>query len=136
VDWINLAHDSIEDPVDGSCEQHNITSDSINGKESLHTMSDNLLSIPVPHGGKGKVIPAHTIEARWRLVVNITYRPLYPREKKIRYLLNRALDVPHGRYGRFGGKKNILILPGFESQIVRPSYYPKTSQLPFVAVYI
>jgi len=44
--------------LDGSCELQNKTSDSTNGKEFLHKVSDYLFSITVLDGGSGKLVPA------------------------------------------------------------------------------
>ena len=55
--WIHRILDRIKDSLDGSCELRNINSDSTNGKESLHRVSDYLFSITVLHGGSGKVAP-------------------------------------------------------------------------------
>lgn len=62
--WIHLICDSIKDSVDGSCELHNIISDSTSGKESLHKVSDYLLSVTVLHGGSGKVAPICSTKPR------------------------------------------------------------------------
>lgn len=56
--------DRIEDSVDGSCGLHNIISDSTNGKDSLHKVSDYLFSITVLHGGLGKVVPVCSTKPR------------------------------------------------------------------------
>jgi hypothetical protein len=36
------------------------------------------------------------------------------------YSMNRGVGRPRGMFGRFGVKKNILPLPGFEIPIVQP----------------
>jgi hypothetical protein len=40
--------------------------------------------------------------------------------KEPRYSLNRSLGGPHSRSGRFGEKKNLSPLQGFEPRIVQP----------------
>jgi hypothetical protein len=64
VAWIHLIRDRIKDSVDGSCELHNIISDSTNGKESLHKVSDYLLSITVLRGSSGEVVPLCSTKPR------------------------------------------------------------------------
>jgi hypothetical protein len=53
----------------------------------------------------------------WRLVVNFTPRPLYPRGKSPRYPLDRRLRGPQSRSGRFGEEK---ILDPTGIRIVQP----------------
>jgi hypothetical protein len=55
--WIHLIRDRIMDSEDGSCELHNISSDSTNGKEPLHKVIDYFFPITVLYGGSGKVVP-------------------------------------------------------------------------------
>jgi len=56
----------------------------------------------------------------WKWLVTLTPRQLYPRGKSPWYPLNRRLSGPQSQSGRFGGKKNILFLPEFETRIVHP----------------
>jgi len=76
VALIHLICDRIKDSVDGSCELNNIISDSTNGKESLHKVSDYLLSITVLHDDSDKVVPICSTKPRQKFVDNITHRPL------------------------------------------------------------
>jgi hypothetical protein len=41
----------------------------------------------------------------WRCVVSFTPRPLYPRDKSLRYPLDRRLGGPHSRFGRHKEEK-------------------------------
>jgi hypothetical protein len=43
----------------------------------------------------------------WRWVVNFTPRPLYPRGRSPRYLLDRRLGGPQSQSGRFGEEKTL-----------------------------
>ena len=85
--------------------------------------------------GKGTVVSVHATNVRkgsrfiallilnlgdrWRSVINITPRPLYPLEVP-QYSLNRRLGGPLSWSGRFEGQENLLPLPGFEAWIVQP----------------
>jgi hypothetical protein len=53
-------------------------------------------------------------------VVSFTLLPLDPRENSCRYPLDRELDGPQGRSGRYGEDKNLLELPGIESRSSSP----------------
>jgi hypothetical protein len=39
--------------------------------------------------------------------------------KKQMYPLNRRLGEPHGRSGRFGEKKNLVLVPGIKTRIIQ-----------------
>jgi hypothetical protein len=52
---------------------------------------------------------------RWRWVVSLTPRPLYPR-----YPLDRRLGGPQSRSGRSGEEKNLLPLPEIEPRLSSP----------------
>ena len=49
---------------------------------------------------------------RFRRVVSLTPRSLYPLGKRLQCQLNRGLSGPETHSGRFGEKKNILLLQG------------------------
>jgi hypothetical protein len=57
---------------------------------------------------------------RWSSVVSFTPRPLYPRGRRHRYSLDRALGGPYVWSGRLWGTEKSLALPGIEPQ---PSLY-------------
>jgi hypothetical protein len=64
-------------------------------------------------GSRGTAPLILNLEPRWRWVVNITPRPLYP-GKEPRYPLNRGLCGPQNRSVRFGEGQVLLPLPRFE----------------------
>jgi hypothetical protein len=53
--------------------------------------------------------------------------PLYPRESKLSYLLNREVVEPQSRYGHFGDEKNILTPPGIEPSFLERLQYVSLS---------
>jgi hypothetical protein len=56
--------------------------------------------------GSGGIAPrALDLSTRWRWVVSFMPRPLYPRSKSSRFLLNRRLGGPQSRSGRVGKEK-------------------------------
>jgi len=71
--------------------------------------------------GSGRTAPLiPNLGRRWRWMVTLTTRPLYPRLKSRLYPVNRRMGGPQMGTGRFGGKKNLLSLPGFEPRLVQP----------------
>jgi hypothetical protein len=52
-------------------------------------------------------------------LINFATRLLYPGNKH-RYSPNRRLDEPQSRFGRLSKRENLLPLPGFGPQTVRP----------------
>jgi hypothetical protein len=53
------------------------------------------------------------LDARWSWVVSFTPRPLYPRERRPRYPLDRTLNGLQSRSGRCGEENNFA-MPGME----------------------
>jgi hypothetical protein len=51
---------------------------------------------------------------RWRWVVSLMPRPLYPRRQNPRYELDRRLGAPQGPSGRCGQEKKLFPLPEIE----------------------
>jgi hypothetical protein len=89
----------------------------VKGKQKV-TLS---LSTPWRHKwGRSTAISILSLGTRWRWLVNITSRPLYPWKERPRYALKRGLAEPRSRSERFGGKKNLLLQPAFECCIVDP----------------
>jgi hypothetical protein len=71
--------------------------------------------------------PVHSMKAQrgnrevylYRWVVNFTAPPLNP-SKQPWYVLQRRLCRPQTQPGHFGEEKDLLLLPGFEPQIIQP----------------
>jgi hypothetical protein len=59
---------------------------------------------------------SHTLGpgTRWRWVVSLTPRPLYPQGKSTCYPLNRRVSGGQSRSGRGGEEKNFQTMPGIE----------------------
>jgi hypothetical protein len=57
---------------------------------------------------------------RWRWMVSLTPRPLYPQGKSPWYPLDRRLSGPQSRSGRGRAEKNSRPLPGLEPPIIQP----------------
>jgi len=74
----------------------------------------------------GSIIPRILyLGTRWRWMVSITPRLLYPQGKSLQYPVDRRLGGPQSRSGRGVEEKNSEPLPGFES---RSSDCPSRSQ--------
>jgi hypothetical protein len=67
---------------------------------------------------------------RWRGVISLTPRPLYPEGKSPWYPLDRRLGGPQSRSGHSGGEeKNSNLLPGLEPPIIQPIAQRYTNDL-------
>ena len=56
-------------------------------------------------GRKGTAPPTLNIGIRWKLVMNLTRRQIYPREINIRYAMNRKKRQPQNRYALCGAEE-------------------------------
>jgi hypothetical protein len=66
---------------------------------------------------------------RWRWVVSVTPRPLYPQGKGPWYPLEWRLGEPQSRSRIGGEEKNSQPLPGFEPPIIQPKAQRYTTEL-------
>jgi hypothetical protein len=66
---------------------------------------------------------------RWRWVVSLTPRPLYPQRESPWYPLDRRLGGPQSLSGRGGGEKNSQPLPGLDPPIIQPVAQRYTTEL-------
>jgi len=68
--------------------------------------------------GGNESVPVHILNqsTRWRSMVSVTKRPLYPLGKRTRDPFDRRLCGPQSQFGRGGERKNSLPLPGIETQ--------------------
>jgi hypothetical protein len=80
-------------------------------------------------GNSGIVPLILDLGTRWRWVVSLTPRPLYPQGKSPRYPLERRLGVPYSRSGRGGEEKNSQPLPELEPPIIQPAAQRYTAEL-------
>jgi hypothetical protein len=69
------------------------------------------------------------IGTRWRWVVSLMFRPLYPQGKSCWYPVDRRLGGPQGRSEGGGEKKNYQPLPGLEPPILLPVAQRRITEL-------
>jgi hypothetical protein len=69
---------------------------------------------------------------RFRWVVSLTHRPLYPQGKSPPYPMDRRLGGPLSRSGRGGEEKNSQDLPGLEPPIIQPVAQRYTTELSYL----
>jgi hypothetical protein len=69
------------------------------------------------------------LSTRWRWVVNLTPRPLYPQGKSPFYTLDRWLGGPQSWSGRGGEEKNSQPPPALEPSIIQPVAQRYTTEL-------
>jgi hypothetical protein len=83
--------------------------------------------------GNGGIVPRILdLGTRWRWVFSFTARPLYPKEKRSWYPLDRRLGGPQRRSERGGEENNSQPLQGLEPPIIQPvapCYITELSQL-------
>jgi hypothetical protein len=77
------------------------------------------------YGGSGGIAERiFNLDTRWRRVVSLIRRPLYPRRKGLQYPFDRKLGGPQSQSGRGGEEKNSQPPPGIEPD----SSIPHTSR--------
>jgi len=82
------------------------------------------------HWGRGGIAPRiFGLGTRWRWVVSLANRPLYPHGKNPPYVLDRRLGGLQSQSGRSSEEKNSQPLPGLELPVIQPVAQRYTAEL-------